>query len=103
LTALIEINISARIPPPIDRIQPIIPGCSTMGLNAGVLQRQLKSAEARLDACVASLKEQGVEEADWACCPEWRNADADRRQAKRRLNAADALRNKPAAAEEAEE
>jgi hypothetical protein len=74
-----------------------------MGLNAAVLERQLKNAQARLDACVASLKEQGVEEADWACCPEWRNADADRRQAKRRLIAADELRNKPAATEAAEE
>jgi hypothetical protein len=74
-----------------------------MGLNASVLERQLKNAEARLDACVASLKEQGVEETDWACCPEWRNADAGRRQAKRRLIAATNLRDKPAAAESAEE
>lgn len=74
-----------------------------MGLNASVLERQLKNAEAWLDACVASLKEQGVEEADWALCPEWRNADANRRQAKRRLLAARALRERPVAAEASED
>lgn len=63
-----------------------------MGLDATVLERQLASAEARLGFCVETLTEMGVAEAEWKRCPDWRNADAGRRQAKRRLAAAQALR-----------
>lgn len=63
-----------------------------MGLDASVLERQLASAEARLGVCVEALKGAGVAQKEWKRCPDWRQADAGRRQAKRRLSAAQALR-----------
>lgn len=71
-----------------------------MGLNASVLQKHLARAERHLEACVKGLKEKGVEESQWSQCPDWRHADADRRQAKRRLIAAETLRQAPAASGE---
>ncbi len=72
-----------------------------MGLDASILERQLARAEARLSSCVKALTEKGVEEAEWGRCPDWRHADADRRQAKRRLSAAKSLRE-PSAGQGAE-
>jgi hypothetical protein len=72
-----------------------------MGLDASVLERQLERAEAKLKACVEGLKSRNVDEAEWRRCPDWRNADADRRQAKRRLSAAKALRERAPATDEA--
>lgn len=75
-----------------------------MGLNREVLERQLERADALLADCEQKLTAAGVAKGDLKATTAWREAEAGRRQIRRRLRSSDAWHSRgPTAGDEATE